>query len=131
MWGKTVQKVGPELDCRNCSQEDRVAGSAAGLLQAGHQPPTSNTSHGGPEGERGVFLGLRCVPLAPSVDSLAFHQPPAQRRAIWSWETVHSVQFSSVAQLCLTLRPHELKHARPPCPSPTPRVHSNPCPLSQ
>ena len=29
-------------------------------------------------------------------------------------------QFSSVAQSCLTLRPHESQHARPPCPSPTP-----------
>ena len=26
-------------------------------------------------------------------------------------------------------RPHEPQHARPPCPSPTPRVHSNSCPL--
>ena len=33
----------------------------------------------------------------------------------------HSVQFSSVAQSCLTLRPHESHHARSPCPSPTPR----------
>ena len=39
--------------------------------------------------------------------------------------------LSSVAQLCPTLRPHELQHARPPCPSPTPGVHPNPCPLSQ
>ena len=39
-----------------------------------------------------------------------------------------SVQFSSVAQSCLTLRPHGLQHARPPCPSPTPRVYSNSCP---
>ena len=30
-----------------------------------------------------------------------------------------------------SLRPHEPQHARPPCPSPTPRVHPNPCPLSQ
>jgi len=30
-----------------------------------------------------------------------------------------------------SLRPHELQHARPPCPSPTPRVHSNSCPSSQ
>ena len=30
-----------------------------------------------------------------------------------------------------SLRPHELQHARPPCPSPTPRVHPNSCPLSQ
>ena len=27
--------------------------------------------------------------------------------------------------------PHELQHARPPCPSPTPGVHPNPCPLSR
>ena len=27
--------------------------------------------------------------------------------------------------------PHELQHARPPCPSPTPRVHPNPCPSSR
>ena len=30
-----------------------------------------------------------------------------------------------------SLQPHELQHARPPCPSPTPRVHPNPCPLSR
>ena len=30
-----------------------------------------------------------------------------------------------------SLRPHGLQHARPPCPSPTPGVHSNPCALSQ
>ena len=29
------------------------------------------------------------------------------------------------------LPPHELQHARPPCPSPTSRVHPNPCPSSQ
>ena len=30
-----------------------------------------------------------------------------------------------------SLRPHESQHARPPCPSPTPGVHSNPCASSQ
>ena len=41
-----------------------------------------------------------------------------------------SVQFShSVMSNSL---PHwEQQHARPPCPSPTPGVHSNPCPLNQ
>ena len=29
-----------------------------------------------------------------------------------------------------SLRPHGLQHARPPCPSPTPKVYSNSCPLS-
>ena len=30
-----------------------------------------------------------------------------------------------------TLWPHEQQHSRPPCPSPTPGVHPNPCPLSR
>ena len=46
---------------------------------------------------------------------------------------VHQVQFSSVqfshSVVSDSLRPHEPHHARPPCPSPTPRVHPNPCPL--
>ena len=42
-----------------------------------------------------------------------------------------SVQFSSVAQSCLTLRSHEPQHAWPPCPSSTPGVHPNLCPLSR
>ena len=29
-----------------------------------------------------------------------------------------------------SLRPHESQHARPPCPSPTPGIHSNSCPSS-
>ena len=41
------------------------------------------------------------------------------------------LQFSSVTQSCLTLQPHELQHSRPPCPSPTPGVHPNSCPLSR
>ena len=43
--------------------------------------------------------------------------------------------FSSVQFSCLvrsnSLQPHETQHARPPCPSPTPRVYPNPCPLSR
>ena len=40
-----------------------------------------------------------------------------------------SVQFSSVASDSLWT--HRLKHARPPCPSPTPRVYSNSHPQSR
>ena len=45
--------------------------------------------------------------------------------------TWSSAQFSSVAQLCPTLWPHGLQHARPSCPLPTSGVYSNLCPLSQ
>ena len=37
----------------------------------------------------------------------------------------HSVQFSC-SVMSDSLRPHELQHARPPCPSPIPRVHNKP-----
>ena len=33
--------------------------------------------------------------------------------------------------MCDCLQPHGLQHARPPCPSPTPGVHPNSCPLSR
>ena len=47
----------------------------------------------------------------------------------WCGE-IHT-QFSSVALVSDSLRPHELQHARPPCPPPTPGVHSNSHPSSR
>ena len=45
------------------------------------------------------------------------------------------LQFSSVQFSCSvvsdSLRPHELQHARSPCPSPNPGVHSDLCPSSR
>ena len=40
----------------------------------------------------------------------------------------HSVEFSH-SVVSDSLQPHESQHARSPCPSPTPGVHQNPCPL--
>ena len=40
------------------------------------------------------------------------------------------IQFSC-SVVSNSLRPHESQHARPPCPSPTPGVHSNSCPSSR
>ena len=47
-----------------------------------------------------------------------------------SFITISSVHFSC-SVVSDSLRPHESQHARPPCPSPTPRVHSVSCPSSQ
>ena len=41
-----------------------------------------------------------------------------------------SVQFSH-SVVSDSVRPHESQHARPPCPSPSPRVHSDSRPSSQ
>ena len=43
--------------------------------------------------------------------------------------THSSVQFSR-SVVSESLRPHGLQHASPPCPSPTPGVYSDSCPLS-
>ena len=44
--------------------------------------------------------------------------------------SISSVQFSH-SVVSDSLWPHELQHARPPCPSPTSRAHSNSCPSSR
>ena len=62
-----------------------------------------------------LFFLPQCLPYA-----LFFIHIPLPLSAHFS----HSVLSDS-------LRPHEPQHARLPCPSPTPRVHPNPCPLSQ
>ena len=49
-------------------------------------------------------------------------------RVTWKL-TFSSVQFSHSVVLD-SLQPHELQHARPPCPSPTPEPHSNSHPSS-
>ena len=51
---------------------------------------------------------------------------------LWSTQSkvFSSVQFSH-SVISYSLRPHEPQHARPPCPSLTPRVNPNPCPLSR
>ena len=46
------------------------------------------------------------------------------------WVRPPSVQFSH-SVVCDFLWPHGLQHDKPPCPSPTPGVYPNSCPLSQ
>ena len=58
---------------------------------------------------------------------LSFHYITLQRV---SWLQFSSVQFSR-SVVFNSLRPRESQHARPPCPSPTPGVHSNSSPSSQ
>ena len=51
-------------------------------------------------------------------------------RVAWRKTRLKVGSCCSVAQLCLTLRPHGLQHIRLPCPSPTLSVCSNSCSLS-
>ena len=68
----------------------------------------------------------------PALLSLTHMPPPSQFDAVTSGEKpiCASVQFIG-SVVSDSLRPHELQHASRPCPSPTPGVHPNPCPLSR
>ena len=69
-------------------------------------------------------------------------ESPKPLTSCWPWDCTSkrsklrqscklpSVQFSC-SVMSNSLWPHEPQNARPPCPSPTPRVHANPCPLSR
>ena len=66
---------------------------------------------------------ILCCPL------LLLSPIPPSIRVFSNESTLLIIQFSHPVVLD-TLRPHESWHARPPCPSPTPRVYSNTCPSS-
>ena len=51
-----------------------------------------------------------------------------QNNGIYIYTPISSVQFN-LSVMADSLRPHESQRVRPPCPSPTPGVHSNSCPL--
>ena len=80
--------------------------------------------------------GIELRSLALQADSLPFEPPgkPLIKEEHWQSDFQAFLKvnkFSSVTQLCLTLRFHGLQHVRSPCPSPTPGVYSNSCPLSR
>ena len=64
-----------------------------------------------------IIEGMQEVNKLPKTSSPAFQS------------AISSVQFS-LSVVSNSLWPHESQHVRPPCPSPTPGVHPNSCPLS-
>ena len=80
------------------------------------------------QGCRKSSLRHRC-----RVKQMYKHQVGKQGGMTWEIEIdifiLSSVQFSP-SGVSYTLQPHRPQHARPSCPSPTPGVHPNSCPLS-
>ena len=76
-----------------------------------------------------VGYSPQCRKESDMTERLCFHF------IAWESYSVTTFQFSSVQFSCSvvsdSLQLHESQHAKPPCPSPTPRVHPNPCPLSR
>ena len=79
------------------------------------------------------FLVLIPVHTKPKLHmllwNLCLHLVPLNHKFINVIIPKVSVQFSG-SVVYNSLQPHWLQHARPPCPSPTPGVYSNSCPLN-
>ena len=69
-----------------------------------------------------TFLGCRIIANGDCSHEI-------KRCLLLEIDQLNSIQFS-FSVVSDSLQPHEPQHARTPCPSPTPRVHPNPCPLS-
>ena len=69
-----------------------------------------------------IYYIYICTQTQYSITWIVFIFMPTQ------WYISDQISRSVVSD---SLRPHELQHTRPPCPSPTPRVHSDSRPSSQ
>ena len=110
-----------------------ISGKKKSACNAGHLASIPGLGRS-PGGGHGNPLQYSC--LENSMDRGAWQA--TVHRVAQSWtglkrlrSSSSRLQFSSVAQKCPTLRPHALQRAMLPCPSPTPGVCSNSCPLSQ
>ena len=54
-----------------------------------------------------------------------------QKHNFHSYDSLSSAVQLNRSVVSDSIRPHESQHTRPPCPSPTPRVHPNPRPSSR
>jgi len=74
--------------------------------------------------------GLSLVALGRGCSLVVVHRPLTEMAFLVAEHRLLSVQFSR-SVVSNSLQPHGPQHARPPCPSPTPRVYPNSCPLSR
>ena len=93
-----------------------------GTAKSWTRPSDWTLKSGGLQEEVKGEIRYFCLALPPPVFSSV--------QAISSVQFSRSVQFSC-SVVSDSLRLHESQHARLPCPSPTPRVHPNPCPSSR
>ena len=105
---------------REAGEEDKAWGSL-----------TEGSGHKGPSGLAGgsnpwSLQGL----LWTGYPAEEGHDWKGRKEAIGCPMRFSSVQFSG-SVMSNPLQLHELQHARPPCPSLTPGVYSNSCPLSR
>ena len=123
----------PECDTQSESYHQVSEGRSKDLIDGGWRLHVGWSGSISFEPKRPIKLGQKVI---KSLQGSRLSEGLLARLPIWrgyqtqgSWKAFSSIQFGSVCQLCPTLC--DPTNARPPCPSPTPRVYSNPCPLSR
>ena len=91
--------------------------------------PTPVFSPGESHGQRSLVGSRPCIRKESNMTELRTNLTPLCTSPILSSLFYCLIQFSH-SVMSDSLRLHGLQHAKPPCPSPTPRVHPNSCPLS-
>ena len=114
--------------------------SVHGILQARIMEWVAMPSSGGSSQPRdrthvscmSCIAGGLFIHWAPrEAPDICIHIADSQQRLTQNCKaSISSVQFSC-SVVSDSSRPHESQHARPPCPSPTPKVHSDSRPSSQ
>ena len=77
-----------------------------------------------------VAIQLSNPLLSPSLPTFNY----SQHQGLFKWViSLHQIRSDQMSRSVMSnfLRPHESKHTRPPCPSPTPRDHSDSRPSSR
>ena len=158
-WIFPIQGLNPESAC-NAGDLGSVPGLGRSTGEGNGNPlqgicPTQGSNPGLPHCRQTLYpLSHQGSPKSIGVDSLFFLQwifpiqglnpgllhsrqilyqlshKGSPRILDWVAYPAHLIQFSR-SVVSDSLRPHEYQHARPPCPSPTPGVHSDSRPLSQ
>ena len=109
---------------RHDSSDLAAAAAALGSLDPKVQIASSGTC---------IFFSISLL-ICPQCWLHSQADPPWGRKMLicisWLMCMFSSVQFSH-SVVSDSLQPHELQHTRPPCPSPTPGIYPNPCPLSR
>ena len=112
LWSIGSQRVGHDWSdlARICTHMNEKMGLKRGLTTCPHSSSVDRLD------SNGSCLTTRC----PAVDLSSGHPDFMEFK-------ISILKFSlfSCSVVSDSLRPHESQHARPPCPSPTPGVHSN------
>ena len=79
-----------------------------------------------------TLLGIKCISEKRKVNEFWQNNSELDLPILCDHRII-SIQFIQFSRSVMSnsLQPYEPQIARPPCPSPTPRVHPNPCTLSR